>query len=62
MLVNATDIMSHGFAEDADVDIVPEWTRPDGSIEERRAEEFRIAAYRIPRENAAAWHPKRMCS
>lgn len=58
VLVNEKDIVSLGFAEDDVVDLVSEWTRPDGSIEERRAEEFRIVAYRTPRGNAAAYYPE----
>jgi len=31
---------------------------PDGTLEERRAEEFRIIAYDTPRGNAAAYYPE----
>ncbi|MFF2485764.1 FdhF/YdeP family oxidoreductase [Microbacterium sp. NPDC058062] len=58
VLVNAKDIVSLGFAENDVVDLVSEWTRPDSTIEERRAEEFRIVAYRTPRGNAAAYYPE----
>ncbi|WP_019178808.1 FdhF/YdeP family oxidoreductase [Microbacterium yannicii] len=58
VLVNAADITALGFAEDDIVDLVSEWTRPDGTIENRRAEEFRIVAYRTPRGNAAAYYPE----
>ncbi|MFE5408606.1 FdhF/YdeP family oxidoreductase [Microbacterium sp. NPDC056569] len=58
VLVNAKDIVALGFAENDVVDLVSEWTRPDGAIEERRAEEFRIVAYRTPRGNAAAYYPE----
>jgi molybdopterin-dependent oxidoreductase alpha subunit len=58
VLVNAKDIVALGFAENDVVDLVSEWTRPDGTIEERRAEEFRIFAYRTPRGNAAAYYPE----
>jgi molybdopterin-dependent oxidoreductase alpha subunit len=58
VLVNAKDIVALGFAEDDIVDLVSEWTAPDGMIEERRAEEFRIVAYRTPRGNAAAYYPE----
>jgi len=58
VLVNAKDIVALGLAEDDIVDLVSEWTRPDGAIEERRAEEFRIVAYRTPRGNAAAYYPE----
>ncbi|MDW4571645.1 FdhF/YdeP family oxidoreductase [Microbacterium sp. M3] len=58
VLVNAKDIAALGFAENDIVDLVSEWTRPDGTVEERRAEEFRIVAYRTPRGNAAAYYPE----
>ncbi|WP_194396138.1 FdhF/YdeP family oxidoreductase [Microbacterium atlanticum] len=58
VLVNEKDIVALGFAEDDIVDLVSEWTRPDGTVEERRAEEFRIVAYRTPRGNAAAYYPE----
>ncbi|MFC8681221.1 FdhF/YdeP family oxidoreductase [Microbacterium ureisolvens] len=58
VLVNAKDIQQLGFAENDIVDLVSEWTRPGGSVEERRAEEFRIVAYSTPRGNAAAYYPE----
>ena len=58
VLVNAKDIMALGFAPDEIVDLVSEWTGPDGRIEERRAERFRIVPYRTPRGNAAAYYPE----
>ncbi|MBW9111201.1 FdhF/YdeP family oxidoreductase [Microbacterium ureisolvens] len=58
VLVNTKDIQALGFAEDEIVDLVSEWTRPDGTIEERRAEEFRIVAYNTPKGNAAAYYPE----
>jgi molybdopterin-dependent oxidoreductase alpha subunit len=58
VLVNAKDIVALGFAENDVVDLVSEWRSPGGSVEERRAEEFRIVAYRTPRGNAAAYYPE----
>ncbi len=58
VLVNAKDIVALGFADGDVVDLVSEWVRPDGTIEERRAEQFRIVAYRTPRGNAAAYYPE----
>ncbi|NLP82892.1 FdhF/YdeP family oxidoreductase [Microbacterium sp. CFH 90308] len=58
VLVNAKDITALGFVEDEIVDLISEWTRADGTIEYRRAEEFRIVAYRTPRGNAAAYYPE----
>ncbi|WP_109211286.1 MULTISPECIES: FdhF/YdeP family oxidoreductase [Microbacterium] len=58
VLVNTKDIQNLGFAEDEIVDLVSEWARPDGSLEERRADEFRIVAYNTPKGNAAAYYPE----
>ncbi|MGP6176271.1 FdhF/YdeP family oxidoreductase [Microbacterium sp. A196] len=58
VLVNAEDIVDLGFTEGEIVDLVSEWTRPDGTLEERRAEAFRIVAYSTPRRNAAAYYPE----
>lgn len=58
VLVNAKDIAQLGFVEDEIVDLVSEWRRPDGGIEERRAEEFRVVSYDTPRGNAAAYYPE----
>ena len=58
VLVNAKDIVSLGFAENDVVDLVSEWRGADGVLQERRAEEFRIVAYRTPRGNAAAYYPE----
>ena len=58
VLVNAKDIVSLGFAENDIVDLVSEWRGLDGQLQERRAEEFRIVAYRTPRGNAAAYYPE----
>jgi molybdopterin-dependent oxidoreductase alpha subunit len=58
VLVNAEDMQHLGFGEGEIVDLVSEWRRPDGRIEERRAEGFRIVAYSTPRGNAAAYYPE----
>ncbi len=58
VLINAKDIHALGFEEDEIVDLVSEWTGRDGVVEERRAEAFRLVAYRTPRGNAAAYYPE----
>ncbi len=58
VMVNAKDIQTMGFREDEIVDLVSEWVGPDGVKQERRAEQFRIVAYRTPRGNAAAYYPE----
>lgn len=52
------DIAAAGCADGARVDLVSEWTLPDGSIQERRAEDFRLVSYPTPRGNAAAYYPE----
>lgn len=58
VLVNEQDVRELGFGEGEIVDLVSEWRRPDGGIEERRAEAFRIVGYSTPRGNAAAYYPE----
>lgn len=58
VLVNDEDIRELGFADGEVVDLVSEWRAPDGHIEERRAEAFRIVGYSTPRGNAAAYYPE----
>jgi anaerobic selenocysteine-containing dehydrogenase len=58
VLVNPKDIQSLGFTEGEIIDLVSEWVGPDGVMQERRAEEFRIVGYSTPRGNAAAYYPE----
>lgn len=58
VLVNAADIIALGFADGEVVDLVSEWRGADGALQERRAEAFRLVAYRTPRGNAAAYYPE----
>ncbi|MFE1644234.1 FdhF/YdeP family oxidoreductase [Microbacterium sp. P01] len=58
VLVNGFDIVELGFEDGESVDLVSEWTGQDGTVQERRAEGFRIVAYRTPRGNAAAYYPE----
>ncbi len=58
VLVNAHDLTALGFAEGDVVDLVSEWRGTDGVLQERRAEAFRLVAYRTPRGNAAAYYPE----
>ncbi|MDQ4214338.1 FdhF/YdeP family oxidoreductase [Microbacterium sp. ASV81] len=58
VLINAEDITALGFAPDEVVDLVSEWRAPDGRVEERRAERFRLIPYSTPRRNAAAYYPE----
>jgi molybdopterin-dependent oxidoreductase alpha subunit len=58
VFVNRSDIAAYGLADEEIVDLVSEWRRADGSVEERRAEEFRVVAYDTPRGNAAAYYPE----
>jgi molybdopterin-dependent oxidoreductase alpha subunit len=58
VLVNEHDLREFGFADGEVVDLVSEWTRTTGEVEERRAESFRLVAYPTPRGNAAAYYPE----
>jgi molybdopterin-dependent oxidoreductase alpha subunit len=58
VLVNPDDVAALGFAEGDIVDLVSEWTGPDGVLQLRRAPAFRIVGYSTPRGNAAAYYPE----
>ncbi|ACY20792.1 oxidoreductase alpha (molybdopterin) subunit [Gordonia bronchialis DSM 43247] len=58
VFVNAEDIAALGHADGDRVDLCSEWTRPDGTVEYRRAHDFRLVAYPTPVGNAAAYYPE----
>ena len=58
VLIHPEDVADMGFTDGDMVDLVSEWTAPDGSVHERRAEAFRIVPYPTPRRNAAAYYPE----
>ncbi len=58
LFVNKRDIANLGFAAGDRVDLVSEWTRPDGTVEERRADDFRLVPYPTPVGNVAAYYPE----
>lgn len=58
VFVNRDDIAEQGLADGEIVDLVSEWTARDGTVEERRADAFRVIAYDTPRGNAAAYYPE----
>jgi len=58
LLINPADIDILGFTPGDRVDLVSEWTRPDGTVEERRAEDFRLVPYPTPVGNVAAYYPE----
>lgn len=58
VLLHPDDIAEAGFAEGDVVDLVSEWVRADGTVEERRAPRFRVVGYDTPRRNAAAYYPE----
>ena len=58
IFVNESDIAGLGFSDGDHVDLISEWPQQDGSVEERRADNFRIVAYSTPVGNAAAYYPE----
>ncbi|QSE80104.1 FdhF/YdeP family oxidoreductase [Rhodococcus koreensis] len=58
LFINTQDLESFGYAAGDRVDLVSEWTTPDGSVEERRAEDFRLVPYPTPVGNVAAYYPE----
>ena len=47
-----------GTADGDHIDLDLRMEEPDGSIEERRADDFRLVAYPTPVGNAAAYYPE----
>ncbi|MGW4338693.1 FdhF/YdeP family oxidoreductase [Rhodococcus koreensis] len=58
LFISTQDLESFGYAAGDRVDLVSEWTTPDGSVEERRAEDFRLVPYPTPVGNVAAYYPE----
>ncbi|GAA4474810.1 FdhF/YdeP family oxidoreductase [Rhodococcus olei] len=58
LFVNAGDLDELGYSDGDHVDLISEWTNRDGSLEERRADNFRLVAYPTPAGNAAAYYPE----
>jgi molybdopterin-dependent oxidoreductase alpha subunit len=58
LFINATDLVRLGYNAGDRVDLVSEWCAPDGSVEERRAKDFRLVAYPTPVGNTAAYYPE----
>ncbi|MFE5707648.1 FdhF/YdeP family oxidoreductase, partial [Rhodococcus koreensis] len=58
LFINELDITALGYAAGDRVDLVSEWETPDGTVQERRAEDFRLVPYPTPRGNVAAYYPE----
>lgn len=58
VLVNPDDAKTLGFMDGDMVDLVSVWNAADGSIQERRAEAFRVVHYPTARQCAAAYFPE----
>ncbi|MBC2640143.1 MULTISPECIES: FdhF/YdeP family oxidoreductase [unclassified Rhodococcus (in: high G+C Gram-positive bacteria)] len=58
LFISAEDLESFGYAAGDRVDLISEWETADGSVEERRAEDFRLVPYPTPVGNVAAYYPE----
>ncbi|MET8427725.1 FdhF/YdeP family oxidoreductase [Nocardia sp. NPDC004860] len=58
LLINPKDLDSMRLSAGERVDLVSEWPLPDGAVEERRVQDFRIVPYPTPSGNAAAYYPE----
>ncbi|WP_027499887.1 FdhF/YdeP family oxidoreductase [Rhodococcus sp. UNC363MFTsu5.1] len=58
IFVSAADLAELGIADGASVDVVSEWTGPDGVLQERRVRDFKAVEYSTPKGNAAAYYPE----
>ncbi|WP_016882514.1 MULTISPECIES: FdhF/YdeP family oxidoreductase [unclassified Rhodococcus (in: high G+C Gram-positive bacteria)] len=58
LFIAPEDIAAFGYADGDRVDLISEWTTPDGTVQERRADDFRLVPYPTPRGNVAAYYPE----
>lgn len=58
VFVNPADIEAFGLSDGDHVDLVSEFTDPEGQLQERRAEGFAVVPYSTPIGNAAAYYPE----
>jgi anaerobic selenocysteine-containing dehydrogenase len=58
LFINPEDVSALGYADGDRVDLISEWARPDGTIQERRTENFRLVPYPTPPGNVAAYYPE----
>ncbi|OZD18182.1 hypothetical protein CH253_17000 [Rhodococcus sp. 06-156-3C] len=58
LFINTRDIDTLGFRDGDHIDLISEWARHDGVVEERRADNFRLVAYPTPVGNVAAYYPE----
>ncbi|ELB89158.1 formate dehydrogenase subunit alpha [Rhodococcus wratislaviensis IFP 2016] len=58
LFIAAEDIAALGYTDGDRVDLISEWTTPDGTVQERRADDFRLVPYPTPVGNVAAYYPE----
>ncbi|RZK96110.1 MAG: FdhF/YdeP family oxidoreductase [Rhodococcus sp. (in: high G+C Gram-positive bacteria)] len=58
LFISAQDLAAFGYAAGDRVDLVSEWEAPDGTVQERRADDFRLVPYPTPVGNVAAYYPE----
>ncbi|MFC0451819.1 FdhF/YdeP family oxidoreductase [Rhodococcus jostii] len=58
LFISTQDLESFGYAAGDRVDLVSEWTTRDGTVQERRADDFRLVPYPTPVGNVAAYYPE----
>ncbi|MFC9761994.1 FdhF/YdeP family oxidoreductase [Rhodococcus jostii] len=58
LFIAPDDIAALGYADGDRVDLVSEWEAPDGTVQARRADDFRLVPYPTPQGNVAAYYPE----
>ncbi|MFC9836357.1 FdhF/YdeP family oxidoreductase [Rhodococcus sp. NPDC127530] len=58
LFVNESDLETFGYAAGDRVDLISEWQAADGTVQERRANDFRLVPYPTPVGNVAAYYPE----
>ncbi|MDI9948263.1 FdhF/YdeP family oxidoreductase [Rhodococcus sp. IEGM 1305] len=58
LFIAPEDIAALGYVDGDRVDLISEWEAPGGTVQERRADDFRLVPYPTPRGNVAAYYPE----
>ncbi|TQC44499.1 hypothetical protein EEB14_37005 [Rhodococcus sp. WS4] len=58
LFISARDLEAFGYTAGDRVDLISEWETPDGTVQERRADDFRLVPYPTPVGNVAAYYPE----
>lgn len=58
LFISAEDLETFGYVAGDRVDLISERNNPDGTVQERRADDFRLVPYPTPIGNLAVYYPE----